>query len=180
MDGEAEPAGVRGENVAVLVVAALVVGFLIGQAVGRRQGLEVRQVVLPEQAQPTIPLGEMPKAPKSIAEAREMVAGMGEADPALLVSLGDRKLSNHHPLLAVAFYERALELQPDQPEVWASLARASVEAGLASSPQAALDEALARARDRLSGAEAESSRRLLATDGPLAAAARQQLEAERP
>ena len=84
----------------MLVLAALTVGLLIGQAVGRRQTLVVRQVTVQPPAGDTS-AGAMaasaPKPPESMPEARQMVERMGDADVPTLVDLGRRKL--HHKVL---------------------------------------------------------------------------------
>lgn len=40
--------GIMPENVSILIMVALVTGLLLGQAIGRRQGLKINQVVLPD------------------------------------------------------------------------------------------------------------------------------------
>ncbi len=125
------------ENVFILVCAALLVGLLLGQAVGRRQGLEVNQVVLPENLAKEAEAGAhaaaevtdaelaatAPKAPESLTEARDMVAQMGMADPAMLLDLGRRKLGNDVNYLALGFLEQAVELDPQLAEAWGLLGR---------------------------------------------------------
>ena len=130
--------GMAPENVTVLVLAALAVGLIIGQAVGRRQGLTVRKVELPvpvaTAAAPAA--GEAgadsdammkataPKDPQSVDEARQLVAQMGDSDAQSLIDLGNRKFSHKHYFLAIGFFEKALSTDPNRPEVWCDLAAA--------------------------------------------------------
>lgn len=143
------------ENVALLVAGALVVGLLLGQAVGRRQGLQVQQVVLPpdevaatEQADAEDALAaSAPPPPPTLEAAREMVAKMGDADAETLVALGRRKLEHHHALLAAAFLEQAVKVDPAAADVWCDLGRAYAEAGQPAPALKAFGTALERQAD---------------------------------
>ncbi|MBI2300327.1 MAG: tetratricopeptide repeat protein [Armatimonadetes bacterium] len=116
--------GMQPENVAVLVMAALAVGLLLGNAFGRRQKLEVKQVVVEPQAEEQQSMASTaPPAPKTLDEARALVARMGDADAATLLDLGRRKMGNKHPLLAAAFFERALKEEPNHADGWHDLAK---------------------------------------------------------
>ncbi|MCC7493709.1 MAG: hypothetical protein IT204_15245 [Fimbriimonadaceae bacterium] len=151
------PRPVRGsmapENVLILVLAALAVGLLCGNATGRRQGLVVKQVVLPaELAAQTAAAEEesamaasAPAAPESLAAARQMVASMGQADPAVLLDLGQRKLGNHVDYLAAALFERCTQLAPEQLAGWCGLAAA--QRALGDLPAARQAVVAARGRD---------------------------------
>jgi len=155
-------AGMMPENVFILVCAALVVGLLIGQAVGRRQGLQVNQVVLPESiAQEAAAHADedaaseaeaelaatAPAAPESIDEARAMVAQMGMADPLMLLDLGRRKLGNDVNWLALGFLEKAVEIEPDLAEAWGLLGRGYGKVGHADESRDAYLKYLALAPD---------------------------------
>lgn len=157
VDHETRPRqGMHPENVAVLVLAALTVGLILGQAIGRRQGLEVKQVVLPEAALTAeMPAGDVdeamaetaPAAPETVADARRMVEMMGDADAAELITLGDRKFGNGVYYLAIGFYEKALAKEPDHPDTWVHLGAARHEVGLNEEALDAFAEALRRQPD---------------------------------
>lgn len=153
--------GLAVENVAVLVLAALLVGLLIGHALGRRQGLTINQVGMPPDAMHA-GLGEpsatgddaaladsAPPSPETLEDARAMVAQMGNAPAAELVELGNRKFDNGHWLLAIAFYEAALGRSSDQPEVWCDLGAAFHAANQNEDALRCFDEALKREPEQL-------------------------------
>lgn len=145
------PFGVRPENVAVLVMAALAVGLLVGVAIGQRQGMVVKQVVLPE-AGPGAGFeadlaATAPAAPTSVAEARAMVAAMGHSDPETLIGLGDRKLANQVTYLALGFYLAALDTAPDRAEVWVKVAGAYRQVGQSADALEAARQATSRRPD---------------------------------
>ncbi|NUQ00328.1 MAG: tetratricopeptide repeat protein [Armatimonadetes bacterium] len=135
---QAQRAGMMPENVVVLVLAALLAGLLIGQALGRRQGLEVKQVAIaPNSMNPHAGMemgmggsdadlaASAPKAPESVEEARQMVELMGaDADVEGLIDLGNRKFDNGVYFLAIGFYLKALEKDPKRPDVWCDLGAA--------------------------------------------------------
>lgn len=157
-----------GENVAVLVLAALLVGLLIGHALGRRQGLVVNHVGLPQDAahagmgdatdagampsasdEDSALAASAPPAPKSVEEARAMVAQMGSVPADELISLGNRKFDNGKWLLAIAFYEGALKQQADLPDVWCDLGAAYHAAGENDEALRCFDETLKRQPEHL-------------------------------
>lgn len=155
-------AGMMPENVFILVAAALVVGLLLGQAVGRRQGMEVKQVVMPDnlaqeaaahadEANTAETEAELaataPKAPESLEEARAMVAQMGMADANMLLDLGRRKLGNDVNWLALGFLEKAVEIEPQLAEAWGLLGRGYAKVGHADEAKSAYGKYLALAPD---------------------------------
>lgn len=162
--------GMAGENVAILVLSALLVGLLIGNALGRRQGLTLNQVALPgdphdgmhDHAAEAMPSGmeaagnpdaamaaSAPPAPETLDEARAMVEQMGGVDFATLVDLGNRKFDNGKWLLAIAFYEGAVKQQPDSPDVWCDLGIAYHQVDENSEALRCFDEALERQPEHL-------------------------------
>ena len=173
---ESPPArsGMMPENVFIVACAALMVGLLLGQAVGRRQGLQVNQVVLPEglaqeaEAAAHAEAGEIddateaemkataPKPPESVAEARAMVSKMGMADADMLIDLGKRKLGNHVNFLSIGFFEKATELEPERAEAWALLGEAYAAVHLPDEAAKAFAKYLALAPD---GEYAEEARK---------------------
>ncbi|HIE50925.1 MAG TPA: tetratricopeptide repeat protein [Armatimonadetes bacterium] len=112
------------ENVVLIAGVAFILGLLAGRTSKVRQHLVLG-------GHPPLP-GEMrgenetlrasvPPAPQTLEEARALVARMEGVSVEELIRLGNLKFDTNQPLLAIAFYERALELEPDNPDVHTDL-----------------------------------------------------------
>lgn len=162
-------AGMERSNVAVLLVGTLITGVIIGLGIGRRQGLEIKQVALPADmhSMGSAPGGGAPDANSeeamkstapppvtSLEEARTMVSGMGNAPAEELLSLGDRKYGNGKWFMAAAFYEAALAKEPDHAKAWLNLAQAYDRLGESAKAAEAYKSCLAHKPDAETAAEA--------------------------
>ncbi len=142
---QSEVPGAGSESVLVRLEYAVLIGLVLfgaGVFVGARVLNHPTAATVADQSAPAITPGQEAPADAVHSSGAQMADIMRTNDPAELVSMGNRFYDDHQVEAAIAAYEKALKLGPDNPDVRTDLGTMYRERGLHSGNQADLDKAL--------------------------------------